>query len=67
MGPRPTILYGYGGFSQSIMPRFSDAQAAWIEAGGNYVIANIRGGSEFGKEWHRQGQRYQARYLPLNR
>ena len=56
MGPRPTILYGYGGFAQSIMPRFSDAQAAWIEAGGNYVIANIRGGSEFGKEWHRQGQ-----------
>ncbi|MFT2091368.1 prolyl oligopeptidase family serine peptidase [Paraglaciecola sp. 2405UD69-4] len=54
--PKPTILYGYGGFAYSIKPRFSTPLAAWLEMGGLYAIANIRGGAEFGKEWHRQGQ-----------
>ncbi len=53
--PRPTILYGYGGFGLSLEPAFSAGQLAWVEAGGVYAIANIRGGGEEGEEWHRDG------------
>ncbi len=53
--PRPTILYGYGGFGVSLEPAFSAGQLAWVEAGGVYAIANIRGGGEEGEEWHRDG------------
>jgi prolyl oligopeptidase len=56
-GPRPTILYGYGGFGISLTPGFSAGALAWLEAGGSYAIANLRGGSEEGEDWHRAGMR----------
>ena len=53
-GPRPTLLYGYGGFEVSETPWYSPAVgAAWLEPGGAYAVANIRGGGEFGPAWHR--------------
>jgi len=54
---RPAILYGYGGFRVSLTPVFSAAVLAWVEAGGIYAIAGLRGGSEEGEEWHRAGMR----------
>ena len=54
-GPRPTILYGYGGFDVSLSPAFSSLQLAWVEAGGVFAIANLRGGGEEGQTWHRAG------------
>jgi prolyl oligopeptidase len=56
-GPRPTILYGYGGFGISLTPAFAPSILAWVEAGGVYVVAGLRGGSEEGEEWHRAGMR----------
>jgi prolyl oligopeptidase len=56
-GPRPTILYGYGGFGQSMSPAYAATALAWVEAGGVYAIANLRGGSEEGEDWHRAGMR----------
>ncbi|KQY21412.1 peptidase S9 [Cellulomonas sp. Root485] len=53
----PTILYGYGGFQISLDPAFSATTLAWVEAGGVYVVANLRGGGEEGEEWHRAGMR----------
>ncbi|HVF05428.1 MAG TPA: prolyl oligopeptidase family serine peptidase [Frankiaceae bacterium] len=55
--PRPTILNGYGGFNISQTPGYSASVAAWVEAGGTYAIACLRGGSEEGEEWHRAGMR----------
>jgi prolyl oligopeptidase len=55
--PAPTILYGYGGFGVPMTPAYSASALAWVEAGGVYVVANIRGGSEEGEQWHRAGMR----------
>ena len=55
--PRPTILYGYGGFGVPLTPAYAATILAWVEAGGVYAVANLRGGSEEGEEWHRAGMR----------
>ena len=54
-GTNPTILYGYGGFNISLTPSFSIANAVWMEQGGIYAVPNLRGGGEYGKEWHIAG------------
>ncbi|WP_333807454.1 prolyl oligopeptidase family serine peptidase [Flavobacterium sp.] len=54
-GQNPTILYGYGGFNVSLTPAFSIANAVWLENGGIYAVANLRGGGEYGKKWHDAG------------
>jgi prolyl oligopeptidase len=58
-GNNPTILYGYGGFNVSLTPSFSIANAVWLEMGGIYVVANLRGGGEYGKKWHDAGTKMQ--------
>ncbi|MGI8686692.1 MAG: prolyl oligopeptidase family serine peptidase [Acidimicrobiales bacterium] len=62
-GPRPTILYGYGGFNVSLTPQYSAAILAWVEQGGVYAVANLRGGSEEGEAWHRAGMREHKQHV----
>lgn len=54
-GKNPTILYGYGGFNISLTPNFSIAFSVWLELGGVLAIPNLRGGGEYGKDWHKAG------------
>ena len=55
--PRPTVLYGYGGFGIALEPAFSATPLVWAEAGGVYAVAGLRGGTEEGEAWHRAGMR----------
>lgn len=54
-GNNPTLLYGYGGYGISMSPNFDFTRRAWFDRGGVYVVANVRGGGEFGEEWHKAG------------
>jgi prolyl oligopeptidase len=54
-GENPTLLYGYGGYSISLSPAFRASRKVWLERGGVFVIANLRGGGEFGEDWHKAG------------
>ena len=54
-GKNPTILYGYGGFNYTVKPTFSTARLVWLENGGVFALANIRGGGEYGENWYRSG------------
>ena len=56
-GPAPTLIYGYGGFDIPVLPTFSALFTAWVAAGGVLVVANLRGGGEFGQPWHTAGMR----------
>ncbi len=58
-GKKPTMLYAYGGFNISLTPSFSIANAVWLENGGVYAVANLRGGGEYGKKWHNAGTQMQ--------
>lgn len=56
-GQNPTLLYGYGGFDISLRPYFSTARIPWMEMGGIFAVANLRGGGEYGRTWHEAGKR----------
>lgn len=56
-GSQPTLLYGYGGFNESITPWFSPNFASWLDLGGTLAVANLRGGGEYGREWHEAGKK----------
>lgn len=58
-GKNPALLYGYGGFNVSLMPTFGVANAVWLELGGVYAVPNLRGGGEYGKQWHDAGTKMQ--------
>jgi prolyl oligopeptidase len=56
-GSNPTLLYGYGGFGISVLPHFDATRLVWLERGGIFAVASLRGGGEYGEEWHRQAIR----------
>jgi prolyl oligopeptidase len=58
-GSNPTLLYGYGGFNVSQTPGFSVSRLVWMEMGGVFAVANLRGGAEYGEEWHKAGTKLQ--------
>jgi prolyl oligopeptidase len=58
-GSNPTLLYGYGGFNNPLTPAFSVSRLMWMEMGGVLAVANLRGGGEYGKEWHKAGTKLQ--------
>lgn len=62
-GPLPTMLYGYGGFNISINPSFNPSYIPWLEQGCAIAIANLRGGGEYGEQWHRAGTRTQKQHV----
>jgi prolyl oligopeptidase len=62
-GDTPTILYGYGGFQAAQTPFFSSSIFPWLERGGIWAVANLRGGSEYGEDWHRQGMLHQKQHV----
>src|SRR5690606_25489031 len=56
-GKNPTLLYAYGGFDISLTPSYSVMTAVWLEMGGVYALPNLRGGGEYGREWHEAGMK----------
>lgn len=62
-GNTPAILYGYGGFQSAQTPYFASSIYPWLERGGIWVVANLRGGSEYGEEWHRHGMRREKQHV----
>lgn len=63
LAPMPTVVYGYGGFQISLDPAYSASTLAWVEAGGVWVVANLRGGGEEGEAWHRAGRRQHKQHV----
>jgi prolyl oligopeptidase len=62
-GRNPTILYGYGGYGVSLTPAFDATRRVWFDAGGVYVVANLRGGGEYGEAWHKAGNLTQKQHV----